>query len=327
VSVSLVIPTIGRSSLADLLGTLDAASGPRPEHVVIVDDRPAPSAELPATDGWTAQRSRVVRSAAHGPAAARNAGWRAVGSDWVVFLDDDVQVTPRWLDDLAADLRAAEVSGAAGSQAHLEVPLPSDRPPTDAERGTAALAGSQWITADMAYRRRALAEVDGFDERFPRAYREDTDIALRLQERGHRIEGGERITVHPPRQAGWLASVKAQRGNADDALMSRLHGRDWHRRGGAAVGRRPVHLLTTAAGAYALGSWVRGRRLRAALGASVWVALTAEFAWRRISPGPRTPRELAAMTATSVAIPPVASAYWLLGLWRHRHQTRREVYS
>lgn len=321
-SFSVVIPTIGRPSLGELLNTLDAAAGPRPEQVVIVDDRPAPGSDLPATNGWTSQRTSVVRSGGRGPAAARNAGWRAVGSEWVVFLDDDVRVTPSWLDDLAADLRAAEASGAAGSQAHLEVPLPVDRPPTDAERGTAALATSRWITADMAYRREVLAEVGGFDERFPRAYREDTDIALRLAECGHRIQTGERITVHPPRPAGWLASVKAQRGNADDALMSRLHGPGWHRRGGAAVGRRPLHLLTTAAGGYALGSWLLHRRIRSALGAAAWLGLTAEFAWERIAPGPRTPREVAAMTVSSVAIPPAAAGYWLLGLWQHRHEGR-----
>ena len=35
----------------------------------------------------------------------------------------------------------------------------------------------------MAYRRAALVAVDGFDERFPRAYREDADLALRVRRR------------------------------------------------------------------------------------------------------------------------------------------------
>ena len=43
---------------------------------------------------------------------------------------------------------------------------------------------ASWITADMTYRRSALAEVGGFDERFPRAFREDADLALRLQAGG-----------------------------------------------------------------------------------------------------------------------------------------------
>ena len=35
----------------------------------------------------------------------------------------------------------------------------------------------------MAYRRTALEAVGGFDERFPRAFREDADLALRVRAR------------------------------------------------------------------------------------------------------------------------------------------------
>ena len=38
----------------------------------------------------------------------------------------------------------------------------------------------------MAYRRAALAAVGGFDERFPRAFREDADLALRMMAAGWR---------------------------------------------------------------------------------------------------------------------------------------------
>jgi hypothetical protein len=36
----------------------------------------------------------------------------------------------------------------------------------------------------MTYRRAALTEAGGFDERFPRAYREDADLALRVRDHG-----------------------------------------------------------------------------------------------------------------------------------------------
>jgi histidinol-phosphate phosphatase family protein len=45
-----------------------------------------------------------------------------------------------------------------------------------------------------------------------------------------------------------------------------------------------------------------------------WAGLTAEFAWRRIAPGPRAPREVAAMTVTSALIPPLALGHWARGL-------------
>jgi len=38
-------------------------------------------------------------------------------------------------------------------------------------------------------------------------------------------------------------------------------------------------------------------------GAAGWLALTLDFAWRRIAPGPRTRDEIATMLATSAVIP------------------------
>ena len=163
----------------------------------------------------------------------------------------------------------------------------------------------------MAYRRSALAAVDGFDERFPRAFREDADLALRVQDSGRRLGRGRRHTTHPVRPTGRWTSLRQQRGNADDVLMRRVHGPDWARRAGASTGRRPGHLLITAAGLLALGGALARRPRAAGVAALAWAAGTAEFAWARIAPGPRTRSEVATMLATSVAIPPAAVRWWL----------------
>jgi histidinol-phosphate phosphatase family protein len=319
-SFAIVVPTIGRKSLGDLLGSLAACDGPRPEALVLVDDRRVLRAELLVRDGvpgWPRDLLQVRHSGGRGPAAARNVGWQAVSADWVVFLDDDVEVTPSWLTALADDLgsAAADVAAVTG---RIRVPLPRHRRPTDWERTTAGLQSSTWITADMAYRRRVLRELAGFDERFRRAFREDADLGLRTVAAGYRIAAGRRRTVHPVREAPWWASVAQQRGNADDALMRALHGRSWHRTASAPVGRRPVHLAVSAAGVGALVAMSSRRRRLAAGGALGWLAGTVEFAARRIAPGPRDRRELARMAATSVAIPPAASWHWLRGLLVHR---------
>ncbi|MER7368011.1 transferase, partial [Nonomuraea wenchangensis] len=57
--------------------------------------------------------------------------------------------------------------------------------------------------------------------------------------------------------------------------------------------------------------------LAVAAGAA-WAGLTAEFAWRRIAPGPRTPDELWRMAVTSVVIPPVACLHRMRGEWKVR---------
>jgi HAD superfamily hydrolase (TIGR01662 family) len=323
VNYAVVIPTTGRPSLHVLLAQLVRGSAgysphcpSRLQEIVVVDDRSAPGKPLPV-----GPPVRVLRTGGRGPATARNAGWRAVRAEWVAFLDDDVVPGPDWTQRIAEDLRDLPPDVGA-SQGRIEVPLPADRRPTDVERGTAGLAIARWITADMAYRRTALHRVGGFDERFGRAYREDADLALRVIDAGYRIVTGRRRTTHPVPvahdRAGPLASVRAQRGNADDALMRRRHGPGWRARIGDGPGRLRRHALTTAAGALALGAASCGRRPLASTAALAWAALTAEFALHRILPGPRDMAEIGRMVASSIAIPPVACWHRLAGELRWR---------
>lgn len=313
--VSIVIPTIGRESLGRLLSALAAER----DRVIVVDDRPGPAEPLQGAAEVT-----VLRSGGRGPAAARNMGWRAAQTPWVVFLDDDVLPDPGWLSVLAADLHAAEQARAAGSQGVITVPHPRDRRPTDDERRTLGLADARWITADMAYRRTVLVETGGFDERFRRAYREDSDLALRITLAGHRIVRGLRRSTHPvAADPGWAGSVRAQIGNRDNALMRRKHGRRWRRLIGEGPGRLPAHVATTAAGVAGIAAAVWHRPRPAMLGLFLWLGLTAEFIARRFGPGPRTRAEFRRMALTSVLIPPVAVAHRLAGEWAFR-AARRE---
>ena len=307
--ISVVVPTLGRPSLYPLLDRVPA--GPDRE-VLVVDDRPDRTEPLPVPSGV-----RVVPGRARGPAAARNTGWRAARHEWIAFLDDDVLPDPDWPARLADDLAAAgdEVGGVQGV---LRVPLAVGRRPTDWERVTAGLADGAWITADMAYRAAALARAGGFDERLPRAFREDAELAFRVRRQGWSLRRGQRTTVHPVRPESPWVSVRTQRGNADDALLRRLHGPRWRELLEIPPGRRGKHAAVTAAGLAAVTLAIAGRRPLAGVLAAAWAAGTAEFAAARISPGPRDRREVATMLATSAVIPPIAVAHWLRGWWRWR---------
>ncbi|WP_433064429.1 glycosyltransferase family 2 protein [Dactylosporangium sp. CS-033363] len=287
--VSLVVPTLGRTSLRTLLDALGTL--PPDAEVIVVEDR-----------------------ARRGPAAARNAGWRESTGEWVVFLDDDVVPEPGWFARLRADLAVGEQVG--GVQGRVHVPRPAGRRPTDWERATIGLERGAWLTADMAYRRRVLLETGGFDERFPRAFREDAEFAHRVRRAGWRLVRGERAVTHPVRPETPWVSLRTQRGNADDAFLRRLYGPDWRLLLGIPRGRRARHALVTAAGLGALAALAlpgRWRRLSPALGLA-WAAGTAEFAAARIAPGPRTPAEVTTMALTSILIPPLAVGHWLAGL-------------
>ena len=197
----------------------------------------------------------------------------------------------------------------------------------------------------MAYRRRALIDAGGFDERFPRAFREDADLALRLLDRGWQLAQGRRETTHPVRPPRRWASLRAQAGNADDALMTRRHGRDWYRRaqrgpgppgralgdhcaggrlgrraGGQQAGRQQAGHLSPARPRQA------GRPSRAPPAAPLGrrggrpglAGGDGEFAAARIRPGPRTRAEVTEMIITSALIPPLAVGHWTRGWWRAR---------
>jgi glycosyltransferase involved in cell wall biosynthesis len=308
VRCDLVIPTIGRPSLTALLQSLAQSHGPLPDRILLVDDRRDSSAQLPL-DGVAphiAERITVIAGKAAGPASARNAGWRVSTSQWIAFVDDDVLVHGDWLECLARDIDALREDD-AGSQGRVRVPLPEHRRPTDWERNVAGLESSAWITADMVYRRRVLEELGGFDERFKRAYREDADFALRVFRAGYRIARGSRSIDHPVRPADPWISVRLQAGNADDVLMAALHGKDWRERAHAPRGRWPYHLATVACFAG-------------------WAALTADFAWRRLKHGPRTPDEIRTVLLTSPVIP-FAAAYHRLRAVLTLRRRLREAHS
>lgn len=343
-SYAVVIPSVGRPTLQWLLDTLCAqdvdAAHPGPLEVVVVDDRPGDVAPLtptvPETVAWSV---RTVRGHGRGPAAARNRGWRAArrsGAEWIAFLDDDVELPAGWARALAEDLAACGPRVGA-TQGRIDVPLPGTRRPTDWERNTASLERADWATADMAYRVAALEAVDGFDERFPRAYREDADLALRVRRAGWQLVRGQRRITHPVRPADDLVSLRVQAGNADDALMRRLHGPDWRTAAQAPPGGFRWHVATVAAlgtaaagAGTALAAAAAGRRgavrpalTAAAAGAAAWGWLTGRFLLLRTAPGPRPGDdgflpELSRMARTSAAIPPAAVRHRVTGWWRHR---------
>ena len=255
-----VVPTTGRTSLRTLLEALRDGHGPHPSRIVVVDDRARADRPLSLPQGIDVE---VVRGRAAGPAAARNAGWRAADAEWVAFLDDDVVPPADWLRALRHDL-AGLAPWVAGSQGRVDVPMPAGRRPTDWERNVGGLSEAAWVTADMAYRRDALVRLGGFDARFERAYREDSDLALRALRAGWRLARGRRRVEHPVPPADWRVSVRLQAGNADDVLMRALHGPDWRAAVQAPRGRLRATSSRPAPEPRLSSGWRRDARLRPA---------------------------------------------------------------
>jgi len=214
-SVSVVVPTRGRPG--DVARCVDALAGV--EHpdveVIVVDDEPGGSAAVRAvcgSRGWV----RYVGSGGRGASAARNAGIAAAGGEVVVCTDDDAVADRWWLRALCQRLvvspEVSVVTGLAlpaaldtaaqqwfeeyGGFDHGYQPQHFDRAPQSIWSRAGTMGGS----VNIAFRRAALREVGGFDERFgpgtPTAAAEDLELLLRFLLAGHRIAYEPAAIVH-----------------------------------------------------------------------------------------------------------------------------------
>lgn len=312
--LSIVVPTFRRPDL--LARCLDALLNQTLDsyEVIVADD-----AALDSTREQVERlKARVpVRYVAvtgnHGPAAARNAGWRAARGEVVAFTDDDTIPDPGWAAaGLGAFDRDPTLAAAAG---RTEVPLPPR--PTDYERNESGLATAEFITANCFVRRSVLEEIGGFDERFRIAWREDSDLHFELLGRGLKIvKVPEAVVVHPVRPAPWGISLRMQRKVRYEALLAKKHPQLYRRKIGA---HRPwayyFIVLAILAGIVGL---ILGSVPVIVAAAAVWLVLTGRFILRRLRGNSLRPAHVAEMIVTSALIPPLSLFWRLSGAVRFR---------
>jgi len=317
--VSVVVPTWRRPELLDrcLQALVRQTLAPQRYEIIVCDDGPddATRALVERIAGAHRARALLIRylpiTATQGPAGARNAGWRHARAAIIAFTDDDTIPDPRWLEvGLAA--MAGDACAASGA---IVVPLPER--PTDYEADASGLERAEFATANAFVKRSALSAVNGFDERFTSAWREDSDLQFSLLSAGGDVvKAPEAIVVHPVRPARWGVSLSQQRKSAFEALLYRKHPALYRER---IAGTAPLAYYATAGaafiaivGAAARAPWAAG------VGALVWLGLTARFFALRMRARSRAWTHIVEMAATSALIP-FLSIYWRLrGAIRYR---------
>lgn len=301
--VSVVIPTYARPLLLErCLAALARQSMPRSAYeIVVVADGPDTSTRDAVLASESGARY-VALPSRRGPAAARNAGWRAARAPIVAFTDDDTVPDYGWLAWGVAAFRG-DCAAVAG-----RVVMPLSGMPSDYERDAARLADAEFVTANCFVATAALHEVGGFDERFTLPWREDSDLHFALLANGIAVRREARaVVVHPVRPAQWGVSVAQQRKVLFDALLYKKYPVLYRQR----IRKRPrldYYAAVAALGASIAAALV-GAPLVAEGAAAVWLALTTLFCLRRLARTRRDPRHLLEMIVTSAAIPPLA-VYW-----------------
>lgn len=249
-----------------------------------------------------------------GPASARNAGWKKANGELVAFTDDDCTPSPGWLSALwnAYEFYARDVVAFSGK---VIVPIPDE--PTDYELNTSHLAHADFITANCACSKKALEKINGFDERFKVAWREDSDLEFKLIENDIPIvKINEAVVVHPVRKARWGVSVKEQRKTMFNALLYKKFPSLFRRK----IQRRPAwnyYLIVSGALITVIGL-IAGKKELMFAGTLIYVVFTLSFIIRRLARTSRSGKHIFEMIATSAVIPFV-SIYWTLyGAFKYR---------
>ena len=309
-------PALLRRCLEAVLAQQGLGADQNFEVVVVddgcTDDTRAVVDELAARAAGRPRLRYLQATDTRGPAGARNLGWRAAEAPLIAFTDDDTVPDPHWL---VNGLRVFQDAGLMAASGRVVVPAPER--PTDHARMTQGLAQAEFVTANAFVRRTALLATGGFDARFTRAWREDSDLHFSLLERYGRVGRAEdAVVLHPVRPAPWGISMSQQANVYFDALLFRKHRALYRQK----VRRHPPwnYFLIVLATLAALVAGLAGAHRAALLLAGIALLGCAAFAVRRLRGASLAPAHIAEMLVTSVAIPFLAVFWRLRGALRFR---------
>jgi GT2 family glycosyltransferase len=220
--ISVVVCTHnGERTLGQCLERAGELAYPDFELIVVDDGSSDGSADIARARGAT-----LVQTEHRGLSFARNAGIARATGEIVAFLDDDAYPDSDWLRYVAASLGPDAHAGTGGPN------LPPEDDGWIADCVAAAPGGPIHVLisdreaehvpgCNMAFRKSALEEIGGFDERF-RVAGDDVDICWRLQESGRTLGfSAGAVVMHRRRDTVWRY-LKQQYGYGKaEALLER----------------------------------------------------------------------------------------------------------
>jgi GT2 family glycosyltransferase len=194
---TVIIPTCGRKSLIKCLEKVQLAINeikPVKCQVIVTDDKASVRTKINVRN--LNSDILYIVGPQKGPAANRNKGAKYAKGNWLIFTDDDCLPDLYWMSEIQNVIKNTGEETIALEGSILPV---GDASADMADCPVNNNGGCFW-SANIAVRRKIFEEVKGFDENFPIAAFEDTDLFLRLQEKGN-IEFLKNAKVfHPVRR-------------------------------------------------------------------------------------------------------------------------------
>jgi GT2 family glycosyltransferase len=253
-------------------------------------------------------RMTAIEQQRRGQAAARNRGAAASGGEWLLFLDDDMDLDPAFLRQMAGHFRddVDVVLPELRLDDHIPDTLPvriarrREAEAREARRLGAPLVFEDLVFAATAVRRTLFERVGGFDDSFTAdgGYgNEDIDLGYRLLRAGARVHRASEAIVYTdfPYALPTLLS-RAQRVGRNDVRLARKHpdlaaplfGRKLeysrtHRFVGTAVLRAPVLARAGRLLRSPLSRFLDATDREGPLRTRLWFALRSIWYWRGVA--------------------------------------------
>lgn len=195
--ISVIIPTYNRKNLLrKCLEALFNQTYPKEKfEIIVVDDG--------STDGTENEIKNLTKQFKNlcylyqknqGPATARNLGLKKAKREIIAFTDSDCLPAEDWLEQIEKAFRlnpkALGIEGKTISNFEKEDYF---------HYRTFNETGGQYWTCNIAYQKKALVDIGGFDESFTFFF-EDIDLARRLLRKGKIVFAPMVVVMHPARK-------------------------------------------------------------------------------------------------------------------------------
>jgi glycosyltransferase involved in cell wall biosynthesis len=207
---SIIIPAYNaEKTLSSCLASLTDQSLSKELFEVIVVD-----------DGSTDSTSKIagqfnihyIYQANQGPAAARNRGARDAKGDIILFTDSDCIPDHYWIQQMTRPFSAPDVIAVKGAYKTRQRELVARFAQAEFEDRYDLLKKRSIIdmidTYSAAFRKDVFLNIGGFDQSFPVANNEDTDLSYRLAAKGYKLVFNQGAFVYHTHPDSFLKYLK-----------------------------------------------------------------------------------------------------------------------
>lgn len=183
---SVIVPAYNAErTIGACVTALRAQQFDQPYEIIVIDDGSTDETAAVAQ----AAGATVITTPNGRPAAARNVGIRATSGEIICCTDADCIPHPDWLRQITFPLADPDIIACKGSYATRQTELVARFVQLEYQDKYDLLRAEEYIdfidTYSAAYRREALLECGGFDERFD--YLEDQELSFRLAAKGYKM--------------------------------------------------------------------------------------------------------------------------------------------